>query len=105
MTIDRWQEVKAEIKSKFTIEAAYEEDLDPGAAEVLEFSGNMGKVKVKFITRPKVLDKKTSYSNRPGGAIRVDYVFSEDESVSYLEAYIWQGERATWQKIESESIF
>lgn len=105
MTTDRWKEVKAEIEGNFKIAENYTEDLEPGQAEVIEFLGPAGKMKLKFIVRPKILDKKTSYSNRPGSRMSVDYVFSEDENVSYLEAYNWHEDSQTWQKIESESIF
>lgn len=105
MTIERWKEVKAEIERNFKIAENYTEDLEPGQAEVIEFLGPGGKMKLKFVVRPKILDKKTSYSNRPGGRISVDYVFSEDENVSYLEAYAWQEGREEWTKIESEKLF
>lgn len=105
MTKDRWKEIRVQIESSFGLDDQYEEDLDPGTAEVIEFSGPLGKIMAKFVTRPKMLDKKTSYSNRPGSAIKVDYVFSEDEFVSHLEVYKWNESSDNWEKLESEALF
>ncbi|MBU1203325.1 hypothetical protein KKH39_04775 [Patescibacteria group bacterium] len=105
MTKDRWKELKIQIRQTFGFENEYQEDLAPGTVEVIEFSGPSGKMMVKFVTRPKVLDKKTSYSNRPGSAITVDYVYSEDEFVSHLEIYQWQESSESWDKLNNESLF
>ena len=105
MTKERWQEIKVKIKNNFSVEAEYIEDLEPGEAEVLEFDGPQGKMKVRFVTKPKMLDKKTMYSNRPGADIKVDYVYSEDEFVSYLEVFVWSEPQDDWQKLEGDSLF
>ncbi len=105
MTKDRWQEIKTQIKQTFGFDDEYSQELDPGQAEVVEFTGPEGRMMVKFVTRPKLLDKKTMYSNRPGSDIKVDYVFSEDEFVSHLEVYIWSDDQADWRKLDSQSLF
>ncbi|MCD4760694.1 hypothetical protein K8R42_02235, partial [bacterium] len=64
MTNERWQEILANLRENFNISDEYEEDMDPGTAEAVEFEGPQGKMKVRFVTKPKLLDKKTSYSNR-----------------------------------------
>ena len=105
MTKERWVEIKAQIRQNFGIEDEYTEDLDPGIAEIVEFNGPQGSMQVQFITKPKMLDKKTTYSNRPGSDIRVDYVFSDKESVSHLKAYVWSEEKDDWQKLDTEALF
>lgn len=105
MNLARWQEVKKQIQQNFTIREEYDEDLDPGQAEVLEFDGPQGQMKVKYVTKPKLLDKKTTYSNRVGSGVKVDYVFSDDEFVSHLEVYILSPDGSDWQKIEAQSLF
>ncbi len=105
MTKDRWQEIKKMVKIKFTVKEDYEEDLDPGTAEVLEFEGPLGLIKAKFVERPKLLDKKTSFSNRIGSDVKVDYVFSETENVSHLELYLWSEIDDDWQKLDANSLF
>ena len=105
MTKERWQEIKKTIKDKFSIKEEYEEDLNPGLAEVLEFEGPLGLVKAKFVERPKLLDKKTNYSNRIGSDVKVDYIYSETENVSHLELFLWSAEEDDWQKLDAHSLF
>lgn len=105
MTNDRWQEIKRHIKATFEILDEYSEDLDPGEAEVVEFSSPQGKMMVKFVTKPRLLDKKTTYSNRAGSGVKVDYVYSEDDFVSYLEAFVFSDASDDWRKLEVENLF
>lgn len=105
MNQERWGEIKQNILSSFEVRDQYTEDLDPGSAEVIEFDGPQGLMQVKFITRPRLLDKKTSYSNRAGSNVKVDYVFSETDFVSHLEIFTWSETRNDWQKLEAPSLF
>lgn len=105
MTKERWQEIKLQIKDSFGLDNEYEEALNPGTAEVLEFKGPQGKMKVRFVEKPRVLDKKTAYSNRIGSGVKVDYVYSETDFVSHLEIFVWSEERNDWQKLEVQSLF
>ncbi len=105
MTEAKWKEIKHRIQENFEDVDQYEEDLDPGTAEAFEFDGPQGRMKVRFVVKPRLLDKKTEYSNRVGSNVKVEYVFSEDEFVSYLEAFVWSEASESWQKIESEALF
>lgn len=105
MTKERWEELKREIKNKFEITDEYREDLEPGEADVVEFNGPTGQIKVRYVTKPKLLDKKTTYSNRVGSGVKVDYVFSDSEFVSHVEAYTLSPETNEWQKIEAQTLF
>ena len=105
MTKERWQEIKAHIKENFGIEDEYEQDTEPGIAELIEFVGPEGRMLVSFVTKPKLLDKKTSFSNRAGSDVKVDYIFSEDEFVSYLEVYKWSEDKDDWIKLDSDDLF
>ncbi|PWB38405.1 MAG: hypothetical protein C3F02_03560 [Parcubacteria group bacterium] len=105
MTKERWQEIVAQIKTGFSVEEQYQEDLDPGQAEIIEFSGPAGRIRLRFVTRPKLLDKKTAYSNRIGSGVNVDYVYSDSETVSHMEAYRWSDVRSDWEKFSAEDLF
>lgn len=105
MTRERWQEIKNTIKDNFGIEDEYQEDLDPGTAEAVEFNGPQGHMLARFVTKPKLLDKKTSFTNRAGSDVKVDYVYSDNESASYLEIYTWSEDKDDWVKLDSESLF
>ena len=105
MTPDRWQEVKTLIENQFKVLDNYSEDLDPGTSEVIEFESPLGKLKACFVKRPKMLDKKTSYSNRVGSEVSVDYVFSEDETVSPLEVFKWDDAKDDWTEFSDSNMF
>ena len=105
MTADKWADTRDKIKSTFTILDEYEEDLDPGVSDVLEFEGPAGKLRARFLTRPKVTGKKTLYSNRIGGDTRVDYEFSENEEVCHLEVSRWNESTNDWEELRGSSLF
>src|SRR3989344_2574429 len=105
MTHERWLEVKQKIEESFTVIDRYEEELDPGIADVLEFEGPGGRMKASFCRQPKVVDKKTLYSHRAGGEVKVDYRYSDTESVSYLSLFKWNKDRGDWDKMSGEDIF
>lgn len=105
MTPERWQAVQQLIRDQYPIEEEYTEDLEPGSAHCLEFSVAQAQLKVCFIRRPKVLDKKTNYSHRAGGAVSVDYNFSDSEETSHLEVTRWNAETETWDPISGDHLF
>ena len=51
--------------------------------------------------KPRLLDEKTTYSNRIGSNVKIDKVYSEDEVVSYLNAYRWDEVNNDWEKIDT----
>lgn len=106
MSPERWQEVKHQIKSQMEVLAEYEETLDPGSAQVIEFIGpGTIKLQAKYVTKPRLLDKKTTFSNRIGAGVVVDYIYSEDETSSHLELRQWSEGRAEWQPLEADDLF
>lgn len=104
MLPDKWLETKEKIKSGFKIDNEYTEKNEDyhEDKEVIEFSGPIGKMKVEWITRPKIIDKKTSYSRRIGGNVSVDYVYSPDEMTYNLKVYKWDEATGDWQEIKKE---
>jgi len=50
----------------------------------------------------KVLDKKTQYSNRAGGAMSVEYIYSETEFVDDTKITKWQEINDEWAPVELE---
>ncbi len=105
MTTERWQEIKAQIRADFELIEEYQEDLDPGVAEVVEFNGPSAKMKLKYVTRPKLLEKRTGYSNRIGSNVNVDYIYSTSETTSHLEAWQWSEGRGDWEKFSAQALF
>lgn len=106
MTKDRWLEIKTKIKNDFIILEENAETLeDPRIErETLQFQTPAGKFKLAFIKRPKVLERKTQYSNRIGGDVMVNYVYDENEFTYSLEAGKWDEAADDWQKINADNF-
>ena len=92
------------IEDKFKIEEKSSDPLEEGPGEVMRviFSMPTGKFKLERTVKPRVLDKKTSYSHRAGGDVKVDYVYSEDEFVDKLRAYRFNSADESWAEIEAD---
>ena len=106
MTPERWQNLKGELKDKFTILAEGTEELEdrPGSFEFLELEGPMGKVRLEYLTQPVVLDKKTTTSKRIVASVAVDYVYSEDEVTNKLQVFQWNEANGEWEEVK-KSMF
>ncbi len=75
-----------------------------GKLERIEFTGPLGQMKLELTVKPRVLDKKTLYSNRAGSDMRVDYVYSPDETVQFMKAYKWDNNDEVWVEIEAGDL-
>ncbi len=103
MIPERWEEIKEMAQKSFEISDFGKEpieDIPNAKLEFIEFDGPLGKMRLEFSTKPKVLDKKTLYSGRAGSDVKVDYVYSEDELVYTLKAYKWDDELDDWVEAE-----
>ena len=105
MQPDRWLELKGELKQKFELEDEYSEELDHGSQEVVEFVSPMGRVKLCFVQKPKVLDKKTTYSNRIGSGVSVEYVYDLENSTYHLDVWLWSEGNEQWEKLANQNAF
>jgi hypothetical protein len=105
MQPDRWLELKQELKQKFELEDEYDEELDHGSQEVLGFVSPMGRVKLCFVKKPKVLDKKTTYSNRIGSGVSVEYVYDPENFTYHLDVFLWSEGNEQWEKLVNQNAF
>ena len=108
MTPDRWQQIKGMILDNFSdVEEAAEELEAPerGSAEILEFNGPLGKMRIEYWTKPLVLGKNVSGSRRIGSHHEVDYIYSDTETVSTLLAYKWDDNQSDWLEIDLKNSF
>lgn len=104
MTPERWETIKQKILSSFEVTR---QDLEKNEArreetEIIEFDGPLGQMKAAWIKRPKVLDKKTQYSNRIGSGVSVTCVYSPDEVTYTFKIYKWNELSDDWQEIKSD---
>lgn len=113
MNIEKWQQIKENIEQNFTVEAQGTEDLlvetgegsvKQGTAEHIVFDSPMGRVKLRLEEKPKLEDKKYFYSHRAGDAARVEYKFSDKETVLTLKAYKWNELEDDWKEIDASRI-
>lgn len=114
MNDERWNNIISMVQEKFSpadlsgkeIEIGEDKHSNPimGRVEQIEFSGPLGQMKLERVTKPKVLDKKTLYSNRGGSDVRVDYVYSENEVVQTMKAYRWDEDDNMWVEIEAGAL-
>ena len=104
MAPEKWLEIKQKILDSFeVINQTTEKNEDrKEEREIIEFNGPMGKIRLEWITRPKVLGKKTQYANRIGSNVSVDYIYSADEVTHTLKVYQWNEVQDDWQEIEAE---
>lgn len=103
---DKWEEIKGKIKNNFEVldEHLEKNEKRKEDIEIIEFNGPLGKMKVEWITRPKVLDKKTQYSRRIGSDVSVDYVYSEDEVTYTFKVYKWSEIKNDWEEIDASAF-
>lgn len=102
MNPEKWEDLKFQIKKQFGIDNEGEETQE-GEKETkwIEFNGATGKMRLEYVTKPRVLDVKTIYSKRAGTSANiVKPVVSEDEKVQYLKVYVWKNDN--WEEIKTE---
>src|SRR6056297_1922027 len=107
MTPEKWQNILGNLKDNFDIkehEKEFREEQGGMEVEYVIFHSPLGKVKLEFISKPVVLDKKTNYSRRIGSDVAVEYVYSEEEKTCSLNAYKWDETSEDWLKIDPSSF-
>ncbi len=104
MTKEKWEKIRGNILDNFEVLDKGSEHLeDEGGVDIdfIVFSGPLGKIRLEFIVKPVILDKKTTYSKRIGSETKVDYVYSETEKSEQLIAYKWNEDRDDWDEMDS----
>lgn len=107
MTLEKWQDILGNIKDNFKYENESEEHLDDeGGVDIhsIEFQGPLGRMRLEHISKPVILDKKTTYSKRIGSETQVDYVYSTTEKSGLLMIYKWDESQEDWVEVEAEKF-
>lgn len=107
MLPEKWENIKGNIKDNFTVEDEGEQHLEEEGGidiEYIVFQGPLGKMRLEFVSKPIVLDKKTNYSKRIGSETMVNYVYSEAEKSYNLTAYKWSDDDEEWVEIDASSF-
>ncbi|MBI2459654.1 MAG: hypothetical protein HYV53_03835 [Parcubacteria group bacterium] len=107
MLPEKWREIAGQIKDNFKVEESGQEHFeDEGGADIeyLVFNGPLGRMKLEFISRPVILDKKTKYSKRLGASTVINYIYSPDEKFHKLKAYKWDEALNDWLEMEAKKF-
>jgi len=107
MTPEKWQNILGNIKDNFEYENESKEHLDEEGGidiESIEFKSPMGRIRLEYVTKPIVLEKKTTYSKRIGSDTKIDYVYSPDEKTCRLIAYKWNEESKDWEEMDANKF-
>lgn len=105
MTSEKWENLVGNIKDDFDVEEHKNEHLDERGGTDIEsiiFKSPIGRTKLEFITKPVVLDKKTTYSRRIGSGSAEEYIYSKDEKTHRMTAYKWDGD--DWVEINADNF-
>jgi len=99
---EKWGEILDRVQGQFTVlehtKASGEDEV--GETETLIFEGPLGKIKLLWITRPVVLDRKIIGAHRRGvSQAKYEYVYSDTEKTNKLEAF--REVDNEWQAIDS----
>ena len=100
---DKWPEIKEKILTSFKVlnQEVLANQEERETIEIIEFVSPLGRMKLEWLKKPKVLGKKTHYTGRIGSAVSVDYVLSEDEYACSLTVYKWNPAMDDWQEIDA----
>jgi len=104
MTPDRWKQIKGNIKDNFEVEDEGLTHLDDeGGIDIdfIIFTGPLGRMRLEFVSKPVILDKKTTYTRRIGSETKVDYVYSDEEKSHKLIVYKWSEDEDEWVEAEA----
>jgi hypothetical protein len=107
MTIEKWENIKGHIKDNFEVEGEGREHIEEGGGinvEYIEFHGPLGRMRIEFIDKPVILDKKTTYSKRIGSETGIEYVYSQTERTYHMNAYKWSEETDDWIEMEAKNF-
>lgn len=109
MTDEKWEDLKENIREKFTI---LEEKSEPdvmtddlgneikGTKESIVFIGPFGKMLAERTTRPVILDRKTHYRKTQTGKALVEYIVSDTEFTHKINLYKWDDTKQDWGEID-----
>ncbi len=104
---EKWKNILGHIQDNFSVEEhdTYHLEEEGGKeVEFIVFTSPLGKIRLEYVSKPVILDKKTSYTRRIGSETKVDYVYSEDEKTTKMTAFKWDEARDDWVEIDAKAF-
>ena len=105
MNDEKWGEILDRVKEKFQVVDEGKATLDqiPNATvEFIVFDSPMGRLRLEWTTKPRVIDKKTFGGSKYGAGTGVEYIYSETEQVKTLQAF--QEVRGEWVPMSDDLV-
>lgn len=111
MNDEKWEALIEQVKTKFGPVELHTEDLlvetgtelvKQGTQDILEFTTEMGNIRIVRENKPVLLDKKMHFSHRQGDSARTEYVFSDTEFSHKIFVYR-EDQNGDWRKIEADA--
>lgn len=99
---DKWENLKETLRKNFKV---LTEETEPGeheneTIERLVVESPVGKVKLEWISKPKVLDVRATYAKRGNSVRDVKYIYSDEETVHTMKVYKWDTTKDDWQPFD-----
>lgn len=105
MNYERWQDITANIKDNFVVSDEGHEDLaDENQREYIEFSLADKKYRLELLIKPKLLEKKTIYSNRSNAQTTEQFIFDPKEKTYVFQAFCEDENSGEWQAVSNEKF-
>ncbi len=103
MTKEKWQELVIKIENSFELidQGSISGEQKNESIEFIEWQMPGKQIRAEAHERPKLLDKKTFYSNRIGSKTSEQYIYSEDEVVFFVNFFERFDENDEWQEMKS----
>ena len=103
MLEERWGEILDKVLSSFEVIEHTKEKEELAEIETVVFQSPVGKVKLVRILKPAVIDKKVTGATRMGKSrAKFEYIYSDTEKVSKLEAY--KEVDGEWETIDPDNL-
>lgn len=101
MNQSKWLNLVDMVKNKFTVQSEGEEttDISGEVVKFIEWQNGDREMRAEFHLKPKVLDKKTFYSNRIGSGVKEEFIYADDEIVEFAKFFEKLPENDEWQEI------
>ncbi len=106
MTYEKWTSLKGTLQDKFPGTQVGKEPLPDadGTKELVVCHTPIGQVKLEMLIKPRVIGKKTHYTNRFGAATTVEYEYDDNEKSYTFKAYQMSKVNGEWEEIKSDSF-
>jgi hypothetical protein len=90
MNDEKWGEILDRVKEKFQVvdEGKTElEQIPNTTVEFIVFDSPMGRLRLEWITKPRVIDKKTFGGSKYGAGTGVEYIYSDTEQTKLYKHF------------------